>query len=257
MAIQRAILLIADIGGYTRFMKVHRYNLSHAQNTVAMLLETILDAAKGMQLAKLEGDAAFLWMPVKNDDTFAKANQALIDIRRAFLKKQATLVVDRMCNCDSCMQIEQLTLKFVAHEGEVALQKVKQHTELAGVDVILVHRMLKNDVPLKEYALLTDELHQRLVPPLKALCVPLQHDFEGIGPTQTHYLDLTRVLDALPPSPPSRSLFRRLWEKVKFELATVPYMLGLKEPCGDFKNKEFLQALPPGEAAGDKTPQAP
>lgn len=260
MGIQRAILLIADIGGYTRFMKVHRYNLTHAQNTVALLLEAILDAAKGLQLAKLEGDAAFLWLPVKGDEAFAKANQALLDVRRAFLERQSQLVVDRMCNCDSCMQIEQLTLKFVAHEGEVAQQKVKRHTELAGVDVILVHRMLKNAVPLKEYALLTDAMHQRLRPELQKLCVPLSHDFDGFGPTSTHYLDLAAMLEAVPHAPPRPSLLRKLWSKVKFELAAVPYMLGLKEPCADFKNKAFLHALPPGDSAagpGDKTPQAP
>ena len=31
----RAVLVIADIGGYTRFMKVHRINLAHAQHIVA------------------------------------------------------------------------------------------------------------------------------------------------------------------------------------------------------------------------------
>ena len=36
----------------------------------------------------------------------------------------------------------------VAHDGEVAFQRVKHLTELAGMDVILVHRMLKNDVPV-------------------------------------------------------------------------------------------------------------
>nr|WP_223740804.1 DUF2652 domain-containing protein [Corallococcus sp. AS-1-12] len=35
------------------------------------------------------------------------------------------------------------TLKFVAHAGEVAFQKVKHLTELAGVDVILVHREVR------------------------------------------------------------------------------------------------------------------
>jgi len=42
------------------------------------------------------------------------------------------------------------------HVGEVADQKVKRHVELAGFDVILVHRMLKNMVPVAEYVLMTD-----------------------------------------------------------------------------------------------------
>lgn len=60
MGIQRAVLLIADIGGYTNYMHWNRKHLAHAQWTVAQLLESVIDAAKGMKLAKLEGDAAFL-----------------------------------------------------------------------------------------------------------------------------------------------------------------------------------------------------
>lgn len=60
MGIQRAVLLIADIGGCTNYMHWNRKHLAHAQWTVAQLLESVIDAAKGMKLAKLEGDAAFL-----------------------------------------------------------------------------------------------------------------------------------------------------------------------------------------------------
>ena len=61
------------------------------------------------------------------------------------------LSIDRVCNCDGCVQVGTLKLKFVAHLGEIAFQKVKRYTELAGVDVILVHRLLKNSVPVPEY----------------------------------------------------------------------------------------------------------
>lgn len=52
MGIQRAVLLIADIGGYTNYMHWNRKHLAHAQWTVAQLLESVIDAAKGMKLAK-------------------------------------------------------------------------------------------------------------------------------------------------------------------------------------------------------------
>lgn len=39
MAVQRALLIIADISGYTRFMKFPRMSLAHAQDMVARLLE--------------------------------------------------------------------------------------------------------------------------------------------------------------------------------------------------------------------------
>ena len=66
-------------------------------------------------------------------------------MRQSFLARRERLKKDIACECASCAQLDNLSLKFVAHEGEVAEQKVKRHVELAGVDVILVHRMLKND----------------------------------------------------------------------------------------------------------------
>jgi hypothetical protein len=66
MAIRHAVLVIADIGGYTHYMHWNRKHLAHAQQTVAGLLEAVIDAGKGLKLAKLEGDAAFFWQPDGN-----------------------------------------------------------------------------------------------------------------------------------------------------------------------------------------------
>ena len=45
----RALLLIADIGGYTEFMRSHRMSLAHAEVNTARLLETVIDAAGGVR----------------------------------------------------------------------------------------------------------------------------------------------------------------------------------------------------------------
>jgi len=37
-----------------------------------------------------------------------------------------------------------LVARFVAHVGEVATQTIRQRPKLIGIDVILVHRMLKS-----------------------------------------------------------------------------------------------------------------
>ena len=58
----RALLLLADIGGYTRFMKLHRMSLAHAQENTDRLLKAVVDAAPRLRLADLEGDAAFLYV---------------------------------------------------------------------------------------------------------------------------------------------------------------------------------------------------
>lgn len=236
MAIENALLLIADIGGYTRFMKEHRFGLAHAQNTVAQLLEAVIDAAGSFKLAKLEGDAAFFYAKGSN---YAAFSRQVADIRRDFLARRQQLMIDRMCSCDGCMQVGALTLKFVAHAGEIAFQRVKHLTELAGVDVILVHRMLKNDVPVREYVLMTDTVFQRLDPELHRFAHALEHDFEGVGNTVTHYIDLNEIAAELPPNL-APSLPRKLLSKLKLEWRSLPYVLGLKEPCQDFRNVEIV-----------------
>ncbi|ATB27513.1 DUF2652 domain-containing protein [Melittangium boletus] len=237
MAIEKALLLIADIGGYTRFMKQHRFSLAHAQDTIAQLLEVVIDAATGFKLAKIEGDAAFFYVVGEDVTVF---HRQISGIRRAFLARRQRLALDRMCKCDGCLQVTGLTLKFVVHAGEVAFQKVKHLTELAGVDVILVHRMLKNDVPVSEYVLMTQAVHEKLDPELRRLSRGIEHDFEGLGRTATHYVDLNELVAASPESV-APSLPRKLWNKVALELRSLPYLLGFKEPCQNFRNVEIVE----------------
>ena len=64
--------------------------------------------------------------------------------------------VDESCiDCDACRQIGRLRVKFVAHLGEVATQRIRETEKLVGVDVIAVHRMLKSTVPSAEYVLMS------------------------------------------------------------------------------------------------------
>jgi hypothetical protein len=232
MAIRRAVLLIADIGGYTQYMNWNRMHLAHAQLAVAQLLESVIDAGKGLKLAKLEGDAAFFWAPEGTANVLVC--ERLSRMRQSFFARRERIKKDYSCQCASCGQLDNLTLKFVAHEGEVAEQKVKRHVELAGVDVILVHRMLKNTVPVLEYVLMTDVVAQCLDDSVRQLCRPLTHDFEGIGETSTHYIDL--ATSQAPPAPPERGFFGRLGKTAKFELSTVPFLLGFKKPAEGFRN---------------------
>jgi Protein of unknown function (DUF2652) len=232
MAIRRAVLLIADIGGYTRYMNWNRVHLAHAQQTVAELLESVIDAGKGLKLAKLEGDAAFFWAPDGNAKVLVC--DRLSQMRQSFLARRERIKNDVACVCASCSQLDDLSLKFVAHQGEVAEQRVKRHVELAGVDVILVHRMLKNEVPVPEYVLMTDPVAACLDESVRQFCKPLIHDFEGIGQTSTHYIDL--ATSEVAPTVPDRGFPGRLSAKLKFELSALPFVLGFKEPGAGFRS---------------------
>jgi hypothetical protein len=234
--IQRALLVIADIGGYTRFMKVHRINLSHAQYVVSRLLEAVIDGAgRGLQLTKLEGDAAFFYAKVKGDVDGDDLVERLRSIRRAFMERQQEIAADRACSCDGCVQVGSLKLKFVAHVGDVAFQKVKSYVELAGMDVILVHRMLKNHVPHAEYVLVTDAVAERLSANVRARANAQGEDFEGVGEVRTHWL----VLDEIAPcalEPRKSSFFRKVRAWLRMTVRSLPYFAGAREPCEGFRN---------------------
>jgi hypothetical protein len=232
MAIRHGVLLIADISGYTNYMHWNRSHLAHAQHTVAGLLESVIDAGKGLKLAKLEGDAAFFWEPDGNAKVLVC--DRLSRMRQAFFAQRERFKRGSSCECASCEQLDQLSLKFVVHQGEVAEQKVKRHAELAGVDVILVHRMLKNSVPVVEYVLMTDPVAACLDESMRELCKPLMHDFEGIGHTSTYYIDL--ATSEVPPTAPGRGFFGRVGKTAKFELSTLPFLLGIRKPAEGFRN---------------------
>ena len=238
MTVQPTLMLIADIAGYTKFMKFHSASLAHAQEIVARLLEVVIDAAApSLRLAKLEGDAAFFYMPVPKDgglDPALVAGHAAA-IYRAFHIRADDLRVNTLCPCDGCQQSGNLKIKLVGHVGGVAMQKVKQLTELAGVDVIVVHRMLKNAVPVPEYLLMTKPVHAMIGSPLHERAAPLTLDLDDIGPTEAYYLDLTEWTEALPP-PRKLSPWRRLVRHVSLGLRTLPRELGLRKSCVGFRN---------------------
>src|ERR1700749_3696500 len=84
---ERAVLLIADIGGYTEYMRSHRMSLAHAEVNTARLLETVIDAAPEFDLIEIEGDAAFLSPRADGPDggdAVATTTQAAVRMHRAF-----------------------------------------------------------------------------------------------------------------------------------------------------------------------------
>lgn len=48
------------------------------------------------------------------------------------------------CRCDACSRVGGLDLKFVLHAGSYVVQSIGGGVELAGPDVVMAHRLLKN-----------------------------------------------------------------------------------------------------------------
>src|ERR1700760_832957 len=228
MPAERALLVIADIGGYTEYMRTHRMSLAHAEVNTARLLEAVIDAAGDFELVEIEGDAAFLSRradALDADATAAAMTQVVAAMHQAF-HRERQYVASNLCPCDACEQANNLKLKFVAHVGEVATQRIRDRRKLVGIDVILVHRLLKNSVPAPEYVLFSEELYRSggtAFDPVREL----PQDLEGIGLVRTYVAGIEGGAGSFPPLPGPGPL-----ERVGRTLGVVgrglPYMLGLR-----------------------------
>ncbi|HSO29914.1 MAG TPA: DUF2652 domain-containing protein [Candidatus Sulfomarinibacteraceae bacterium] len=143
-AAQPTCFLIADISGYTGYLA--DVELDHAQDILADLIGAVVTALRpNFRLAKLEGDAAFTFMTAEKID----GSMLLDTIERCyfgFRRRRRDVRQATSCDCNACVRIPDLDLKFVVHHGAAIHQKVAGRQELLGSDVIVVHRLLKNEV---------------------------------------------------------------------------------------------------------------
>jgi hypothetical protein len=205
-------------------------SLAHAEATTAKVARKVIDAAPGFDLIEIEGDAAFLFrqLGALDGDTVAATTQAALSMHRAFhIERQ--YVANNLCPCDGCAQADNLKLKFVAHIGEVATQTIKKRRNLVGINVIFVHRLLKNAVQVPEYVLLSEDLYRTGVADLPDTVQEVSQDLEGIGPIHAYFVDVGDIGDPLPPSL-TPSLLGRLGRTVGLIGRGLPYMLGVRRP---------------------------
>lgn len=197
--------LLADISGYTGFLQgvadAHRALIIDAEEPPAAyglmsgLLDAMLDAvAPPFRLVKFEGDALFAVvsageMPLRGADVVS----CLRSCHDAFQHRLGEAKHDWTCTCGSCIRIGELSLKFVLHHGPYFTQRIAGSEELAGPDVIVAHRLLKNHVReivgTRPYALLTDAAVAALDVPVDGM-VATTESYEGLPPISAHVLAL-------------------------------------------------------------------
>lgn len=184
VATQRAVLVIADISGFTSFMRLNALATSHAKQIVVRLLTALVRRHRApLQVAELEGDAVFLWGALDADPTAATRaiNDQLLDFFGTFRAEIDALRSMPLCVCGACTNVSDLRLKQVVHVGDVAPAEIGGFTKLFGIDVILVHRMLKTSVASHEYVLMTDAAHAALGAPASAAGTAVEEELEGVG----------------------------------------------------------------------------
>lgn len=156
MAAPNSFLFLPDISGFTKF--VNRTEVQHSQHITAELLELLIDANElGLTLAEIEGDALFFYLK----DELPSKDALLKQVQNMFVKFHTHLKLyeqRRICQCGACCMAASLELKFVAHAGYFDFIQIKEHRKPYGKAIIEAHRLLKNDVPIEEYLLLSKSL---------------------------------------------------------------------------------------------------
>jgi Protein of unknown function (DUF2652) len=136
-------LVLADISGFTAF--VTATELEHGPPIIADLLEEVMrHLSPPLEIQEVEGDAVFALGPDRAVVPPTRLLDVLENAFAAFRQRQRELQADESCSCNACRNVGSLDLKIVAHHGRFLRQVICGRGQVAGTDVILAHRLLKN-----------------------------------------------------------------------------------------------------------------
>ncbi|RDC65010.1 hypothetical protein AHMF7616_03632 [Adhaeribacter pallidiroseus] len=151
---QPALIFIPDISGFTKF--VNEAGIQQSRTLIADLLEIIIEAnILDMKLSEIQGDAVLFYRPGPPPSIQEVINQC----KQIFLDFQNYLRIverDRGSALGASLSSSNLTLKVVVHYGQLSVTLIREHVKLMGKDVIIAHRLLKNNIESDEYVLLSE-----------------------------------------------------------------------------------------------------
>jgi hypothetical protein len=234
MEIKNAIIVFADISGYTDFLRLHTMSLLHAEKIVTDLLNAVIDEVESpLKLNKLEGDALLLYAEV-DENAAEAAGQVMAQVTRffdAFTQRSQRLTgCNNLCPCDACREAKQLRLKVILHSGPVAVKQVRQFEEVAGESVIAAHLLAKNTVPSDEYILTTKEFKELAAGPAEWRREERREECGQIGAmdVEVHYPPASSSAEPEGPEAP-RKVWSTVLNAVKLDTYGLARTLGMKK----------------------------
>ncbi len=234
---QEMYFFITDISGYTSYMIKNQMDYTHGTLIISDLMESLVKEVKlPMEISKLEGDAVFLFLREdKLGDEFKDPSvlrESLLHFFSVFSSKLQALRNSTACDCGGCSNIEALTLKIITHYGKAAMVQIGSFSELSGVDVILVHRLLKNHVEGKRYLLMTQPVYQKLAFPKEMKVTQGQEEDKDLGIIPV-YIYFPPVEEMAPKE--DLSFIQKTKSHLKLAVGEKLLKLGVKKP-GEFHN---------------------
>jgi hypothetical protein len=202
-----ALIFIPDISGFTEF--ITQTEIKHSNHIISELLEIIINSNQlNLLVSEIEGDAVLFYRkgnPPKIEEVIRQTKKMFID----FHTHLKIIQRDNVCQCGACRSAINLTLKFIVHYGFLNETVIQNFTKIMGSDVILAHRLLKNNIEEAEYILLTDKYFKtqevsklQLEPWIKFK----EHteDYENFEKTEIKYALLSEIRKEVPAIPKAK-----------------------------------------------------
>ncbi len=225
----RGYFIITDISGYTSFMT--QSELEHAVEILQSLFKAQMEQIKPpFIISGFRGDAIFMYVP---ETSFIQGQVLLEAVESLYLAFASTLEQMQYrttCPCRACREMGTLDLKMVVHYGSYVVQQLGDRQELQGADVIVPHRMLKNQViertGIHAYALFSRAAVDALG--LAELGVELHEhveEFSGVGEMQMLVYDLSAVWQREKARRRKVVPYEQAWAKAEVEIAAPPVLV--------------------------------
>lgn len=150
-----AFFCVPDITGFTKFIATS--DINYTREVIPALLRKLIESnILGLNIGEIEGDAIFFYRTGRLPSIAKVADQCrhIYTVFKEFIACQAEEDPE---NFKKFLANDQLGLKIIIHCGKISVANIKGRTKLLGEDVIITHKLLKNDIPDYNYILLTDK----------------------------------------------------------------------------------------------------
>ena len=229
----KGLIFIPDISGFTRF--VNETEIEHSRMIIQELLEIIMSANQiGLQVSEIEGDAILFYKfgePPNLDELYQQVEKMFCEFHKNILAYDAS----RYCQCKACKATINLSLKVITHYGEFTDYKIRDFHKLIGKDIIVAHQLLKNDIDLHEYWLVTTNLL-----PGQPIAFEQWMNWEKkvkqteAGEVPFHFTMLTQLKNKIKPDPLKQPDLTRKEKMISVSRVYDTDIITLFHACGDF-----------------------
>ena len=148
-----AFFCVPDITGFTKFIATA--DISFSKDFIPSLLRKLINAnILKMNVGEIEGDAIFFYKTGRLPSVNQVARQCHLLFKTFYEFIRATEKEDPE-NYHKHLSEGKMGLKIIIHSGSISTANIKGRTKLIGEDVIIAHKLLKNNIEESEYILLT------------------------------------------------------------------------------------------------------